>query len=137
MGRVIYEAYRRGARFDGWRERFSFAAWSEAFRAEGLNWGFYTNRERGPEEVFPWDHIDAAVKKTFLLEDYQWSKRGETREDCRDACYACGILPKFIPLRKQTEAADWECPEVKPRHLRRGQVMRLESMTPDGLLEQK
>ncbi|MCH2539560.1 MAG: TIGR03960 family B12-binding radical SAM protein [Anaerolineales bacterium] len=135
MGKVIYEAYRRGARFDGWREQFNFSAWEAGFEASGLNWEFYTARERGSEEAFPWDHIDAAVKKTFLLEDYQWSKRGETREDCRDACYACGILPKFIPLRKETEAGDWECPEVKPRHLRRSQVMRLSPVASDVLAE--
>ena len=135
MGKVIYEAYRRGARFDGWREQFNFSAWEAGFEASGLNWEFYTARERGSVEAFPWDLIDAAVKKTFLLEDYQWSKRGETREDCRDACYACGILPKFIPLRKETEAADWECPEVKPRHLRRSQVMRLSPVASDVLAE--
>jgi hypothetical protein len=118
MGAVILEAYRRGARFDGWREHFNYAAWSEAFAAQGIEMAFYTHRERGATEVLPWDHIDTAVKKSFLLEDFRCSQRGETREDCRDACYACGILPKFIPLRKQTAAGDWECPQVTPRRAR-------------------
>ena len=89
-----------------------------AFEKCKLTTEFYTHRERKDDEVFPWDHIDAAVKKSFLLEDYKWSKEGETRIDCRDKCFACGILPQFIPLRKQTAADAWECPEVKPRHLR-------------------
>ena len=118
MGAVILEAYRRGARFDGWWEHFNYAAWTEAFATQGIDAAFYTHRDRGAAEVLPWDHIDAAVKKTFLLEDYAWSQSGKTRDDCRDECYACGILPKFIPLRKQTGAADWECPQVMPKRAR-------------------
>lgn len=115
MSEVILEAYKRGARFDGWREHFNYGAWMEAFARVGLDPAFYTHRARESEERFAWDHIDAGVKKSFLLEDYGWALRGETRVDCRDKCFACGILPKFIPLRKQTSATDWKCPEVKVR----------------------
>jgi radical SAM superfamily enzyme YgiQ (UPF0313 family) len=118
MGAVILEAYRRGARFDGWWEHFNYTAWTDAFAAQGIDAAVYTHRERGAAEVFPWDHIDAGLKKSFLLEDYRCSQRGEMREDCRDTCYACGILPKFIPLRKQTAAGDWGCPQVTHMHAR-------------------
>lgn len=118
LGEVILEAYNNGAKFDGWWEHFNYSAWIKAFEKCELTTEFYTHRERKDDEVFPWDHIDAAVKKSFLLEDYKWSKEGQTRIDCRDKCFACGILPQFIPLRKQTAADAWECPEVKPRHLR-------------------
>ncbi|MBS59744.1 MAG: B12-binding domain-containing radical SAM protein [Anaerolineaceae bacterium] len=118
LGNVILEAYKNGAKFDGWWEHFNYRAWIRAFEKCGLDTEFYTHRERKGDEGLPWDHIDSAVKKSFLLEDYQWSKEGETRIDCRDQCFACGILPQFIPLRKQTPADAWECPEVKPRHLR-------------------
>jgi hypothetical protein len=80
---------------------------------------FYTHRERAVDEVFPWDHIDIAVKKKFLVEDYLMSQEGETRHDCRDGCFACGILPKFTKTRMQTPAEAWECPPVKPRSERR------------------
>ena len=118
MAGVIMEAYSRGARFDGWREKFDYSAWMAAFASENLDPEFYTHRNRTDDERFAWDHIDAGVKKSFLLEDYGWAQRGDTRVDCRDRCFACGILPKFIPLRKETEISDWECPEVKPIHLR-------------------
>ena len=118
LGKVILEAYKNGAKFDGWWEHFNYRAWIRAFETCGLDTEFYTHRERKGDEGLPWDHIDSAVKKSFLLEDYEWSKQGETRIDCRDQCFACGILPQFIPLRKQTAADAWECPEVKPRHLR-------------------
>jgi radical SAM family uncharacterized protein len=118
LGRVLLEAHRRGVKFDAWQEHFNYAAWLEAFAAAGLDPRFYTHRPRLIDETFPWDHIDVAVKKQFLAEDYRWSLRGQTRIDCRERCFACGILPTFTGLRSQTPAEAWECPEVKPKHLR-------------------
>ena len=118
MGAVILGAYLRGARFDGWREHFNNSAWTESFAAQGMSHTFYTHRDRGADEMFPWDHIDAALKKSFLLEDYRWSRDGEIREDCREQCYACGILPKFKTARSETPAEAWECPPVIRRPIR-------------------
>jgi radical SAM family uncharacterized protein len=118
LGRVLLEAHRRGAKFDAWQEHFNYNVWLEAFAAVGLDPRFYTHRLRLIDETFPWDHIDVGVKKKFLAEDYRWSLRGQTRIDCRERCFACGILPTFAGLRSQTPAEAWECPEVKPKHLR-------------------
>ena len=109
LGRVLLEAWKRGAKFD---------AWQQAFEVCGLDPKFYTHRPRLIDETFPWDHIDVAVKKQFLTEDYLWSLRGQTRVDCRERCFACGILPRFTHMRQNTPAEAWECPEVKPKHLR-------------------
>ena len=113
MGQVIYHAWRRGAKFDGWGEHFNYQAWMEAFDYVGLDPSFYTHRERPIDETLPWDHIDAALHKRFLTEDYLWSQEGRTRVDCRERCFACGILPKFAELRRQNPGEVWECPEVR------------------------
>jgi radical SAM family uncharacterized protein len=118
LGKVLLEAHRRGARFDAWQDEFKAGAWKDAFAAAGLDPAWYNQRLRSDGEIFPWDHIDAAVKKKFLLEDWHWSQKGQTRVDCRDQCFACGILPKFKELRKQTPEDAWECPTVTPLHLR-------------------
>ncbi len=123
LGQVLLEAWKRGAKFDAWQEHFNYQAWLEAFAACGLDPRFYTHRPRLIDETFPWDHIDVAVKKQFLAEDYRWSLRGQTRIDCRERCFACGILPKFTQMRSQTPAEAWECPEVKPKHLRGKQAV--------------
>jgi len=118
LGEVIYQAWQRGARFDAWQEHFRFETWLEAFAAAGLDPAFYTHRERPIDEPLPWDHIDAAVRKDFLTEDYLWSLRGQTRVDCRDRCFACGILPRFADLRRLSPGDVWECPEVRsPRRI--------------------
>ncbi len=115
LGAVIQRAWELGTKFDGWQEHHNHAAWVQAFAEAGLEMEFYTHRPRALDEVFPWDHIDPGVKKRFLAEDYLMSQRGETRVDCRGHCFACGILPKFAPLRMETPAEAWQCPPVVPR----------------------
>jgi hypothetical protein len=125
LGRVIHRAWQLGARFDAWGEHFKPEAWWAAMREAGLDPEFYTHRHRPLDETLPWDHIDVAVRKKFLAEDYLMSQRGETRVDCRERCFACGILPTFAQTRSETSPEAWECPEVKPKHMRRRQPVAL------------
>ncbi|WP_238626140.1 TIGR03960 family B12-binding radical SAM protein [Aggregatilinea lenta] len=118
LGPVIERAWQLGTKFDAWQEHHNQAAWAQAFEDNGLEMDFYTHRPRSTDEVFPWDHIDVAVKKSFLVQDYEMSQVGETRVDCRNQCFACGILPKFRDTRMETPADAWKCPPVTPRHLR-------------------
>jgi radical SAM family uncharacterized protein len=115
LGAVILRAWQNAAKFDAWQEHFNQQVWLQAFSASGLEPEFYATRERGLDEILPWDHIDAGVSKKHLVEDYQWSLRGETRPDCREHCTACGILPKFNDLRRDHPGEAWKCPEVKPK----------------------
>lgn len=111
---VIERAWRLGCTFDAWGDGHKHDLWWQAFDDVGIDTAFYTTRERHIDEVFPWDHIDVAVHKKFLKEDYLMSITGETRVDCRDKCFACGILPKLKNERSQTEAMAWECPPIIP-----------------------
>ncbi|MCJ7513040.1 MAG: TIGR03960 family B12-binding radical SAM protein [Anaerolineales bacterium] len=113
MAQVVFQAWKLGARFDAWKEHFDSAAWLAAFASAGLEPTFYTHRERPIDETLPWDHIDGGVKKSFLTEDYLMSQRGQTRVDCRNRCFACGILPKYAHLRRENPGEVWECPEVR------------------------
>jgi len=117
MAEVVYQAWKRGAKFDAWKEHFRFDLWQQAFEAVGLEPAFYTHRERPIDETFPWEHISTSVRKKFLTEDYLWSLQGKTRVDCRERCFACGILPTFADLRRQNPGDVWECPEVKSRRI--------------------
>jgi hypothetical protein len=114
LGPVIHRAWQLGARFDGWGDQFKAEAWRQAFREVGAEVGFYAWRQRPLDEVFPWDHIDAGVTKGYLARDYQASLRGETRPDCREQCFACGILTVFRGERSALPAGAWGCPPVEP-----------------------
>ncbi len=118
MEKVIFNAWQRGAKFDAWSEHFSYDLWIEAFAEAGLKPEFYTHRERAIDETFPWEHISTTVRKKFLTEDYLWSLEGRTRIDCRERCFACGILPTFADLRRSNPGDEWQCPEVKSKRVR-------------------
>ncbi len=114
LSKIIHRAWELGCKFDAWQDQHNHNHWLQAFNEFALEPAFYNNRERDIDEVFPWEHIDAGVHKKFLQEDYLMSLRRETRVDCRDDCFACGILPKFVKERSTTEDLAWECPPVKP-----------------------
>ena len=113
MAEVIYTAWKNGAKFDAWEEGRQFDTWMEAFNEHGLDPAFYTYRQRRTDEVFPWEHITAAVRKNFLFQDFRMSLEGQIRVDCRLNCFACGILPTFADLRRENPGEGWKCPEVK------------------------
>ena len=115
VAEVVERAWRKGAKFDAWNEHFRQDAWREALAEENLDPHFYTHRQRTIDELFPWEHIDVAVTKKFLTQDYLMSQEQETRIDCRHQCFACGILPRLRDLRRETPAEAWECPPVKTR----------------------
>lgn len=123
---VIERAWQLGCKFDAWQDAHKHDLWLQAFQETGVDPVFFTTRERDIDEIFPWDHIDAAVHKKFLRDDYLMSIKGETRVDCRDKCFACGILPKFKDVRTETNPMDWECPDVKPIAERKQQLATAE-----------
>ena len=110
IAEVIYQAWKNGARFDAWSEWFNLEHWQQAFNATSLDPDFYSHRARRLDESLPWDHINAGVRKSFLLRDYQWSMQGKNRPDCRQVCYNCGILSTFGDLRLAVPDGGWKCP---------------------------
>ena len=113
MAEVVYSAWRNGSKFDAWEEGRNYEAWLAAFEEHGLDPLFYTHRQRRTDEVFPWEHITAAVRKNFLFQDFRGSLEGQIRVDCRLNCFACGILPTFANMRRENPGDVWKCPQVK------------------------
>ncbi len=89
LSKVLERAVRSGCKFDGWDEEFKFDKWMESFEECGINPDFYL-RQRGTEEVLPWDHIDVGVKKSFLLSEYNRALEEKTTPNCREKCAGCG-----------------------------------------------
>ena len=106
MSAVIHSAWQNGAKFDAWQDGFRYDAWMSAFEQNQLDPNFYTQRERPLDEIFPWDHIRTGVRSSYLKQEYNWSKEGKIRYDCREQCYACGIMPEFGDIRVD----GWFCP---------------------------
>lgn len=118
LGAVIYRAWQLGARFDGWSDQFKIEAWRQAFHEAGLVPDFYARRPRPLDEVLPWDHIDTGVTKRYLAQEYEASLRGEVRPDCREQCYACGILAAFAREHQALSERAWGCPPLQHHGVR-------------------
>lgn len=67
---VIERAYRLGARFDGWTEKFRPDIWRQAFDETGVDPDGYAHRERSFDEVLPWDHIRSGPSREVLKREY-------------------------------------------------------------------
>ena len=131
MAEVIYEAWKRGAKFDAWKDQLNYDAWLDAFSAVGLEPNFYTHRPRELTETFPWDHISTTVRKKFMVQDLHRSQAHETLEDCRDQCYACGVLPTFADLRRAHPGEVWQCPDV-PSRGKKGELIQVAVPSPEA-----
>jgi len=70
LGAVIHEAWKRGARFDGWDEAFNDRRWQDAYAATGVDPAWYAHRERSFHERLPWDHISQHLSRRFLETGY-------------------------------------------------------------------
>lgn len=89
---VILQAYQSGCFYDSWTEFFHYDRWQKAFEDHGLTIEFYIDRERGEDELFPWDFIDIGVTKAFLLREYHNSKAEIVTPNCRQKCAGCGAI---------------------------------------------
>ncbi len=100
IGAVIEQAWRDGARFDGWSEHFSFDRWMGAADVAladlPVDVAWYTTREREYTEVLPWDHLDSGLDKDWLWEDWQDALSEVPVEDCRwTPCFDCGVCDQM------------------------------------------
>ena len=87
---VIEEVWKNGGRLEAWSDYFSYQRWVDAFAKCGLDLDFYASRERGEEELLPWDMIDVGVRKAHLLHERQQCYASALSPDCRKQCSACG-----------------------------------------------
>ena len=90
LSAVIEEVWKNGGRLEAWSDYFSYQRWVDAFDTCGLNLDFYASRERGEEELLPWDMIDVGVRKAHLLHERQQCYASALSPDCRHQCSACG-----------------------------------------------
>lgn len=91
LGAVIYDAWRGGCKFDSWDEHYKYDVWMEAMAKNGLDTDFYACRHRDFDELFPWDHLDYFVDKSFLIRENKTAHSAVTTPNCREKCAGCGV----------------------------------------------
>lgn len=91
LSAVIYAAWRKGCKLDGWTEYYQYDKWIEAFRECGIDPSFYVNRRREYDEILPWDHMDLLVSKNFFIRENKLAHEAKTTPNCHEKCSGCGV----------------------------------------------
>ncbi|NUP99319.1 MAG: TIGR03960 family B12-binding radical SAM protein [Armatimonadetes bacterium] len=97
-GYLLLYAWQEGARFDGWYEYRSVAAWERACERWQAEFGRDPRselREREVDEPLPWDHIDVMIPKGWLRSDWDRARNLDWQVDCRreqGKCNRCGVI---------------------------------------------
>ncbi|MCS6856413.1 MAG: TIGR03960 family B12-binding radical SAM protein, partial [Sandaracinaceae bacterium] len=120
LAKVLEIAYRLGARFDSWEERFQWSIWAQAFEQAGVDPSPFLGTIPVNARL-PWDHIDVGLEDGFLLREYRKALQNRLSPPCgkvagslvhptnvRDAerekrrlvCYDCGIACDLNAMRK-------------------------------------
>jgi len=95
---LLETAFRKGCRFDAWREHLRFDLWLEAIEDVGLDVADAL-RAREVDERLPWDHIDVLIDKEWLVADWKRAQVLQHAEDCRHRkCHKCGVIDHVRPL---------------------------------------
>jgi radical SAM-linked protein len=122
---VVEEVWRRGARFDGWDERFDLDLWLAVLADGAVDVASYLGT-RPVTARLPWDHIDVGLEDGFLLAEYRKALADRLSPPCgkvagqlvhhtnlRDAeadprklvCYDCGVACDLSRMRSDRLAA--------------------------------
>ncbi len=67
-GRLVLDAFRRGARLDAWEEHIRPDLWRETVAAADWDVVGETCRERGPEERLPWDAVALGLSASEITD---------------------------------------------------------------------
>jgi radical SAM superfamily enzyme YgiQ (UPF0313 family) len=88
-------------------------------KAAGLDPAFYLFRERGRDEVLPWDVVDNGVAKAYYLRELDKARAEKLSPHCPEiqGCIRCGVCVEMPnPLYKLPEK--WKELGTSPRYLK-------------------
>lgn len=109
----LVQAWKRGARFDSWKDYFHFPRWEEAFAAEGIDYRTYLGSLE-KETVLPWDHMDTGLKKSYLLRELERAFREEMTPSCLEQkcgdCLGCNFQNRVKKLFEERVEPQWKAP---------------------------
>lgn len=82
MGSSIYKAWKKGALFDTWDDKFQYEIWKpyiEKYRKKDL----------------PWKHLNFGYEEDFFKKENEKAKHLLATENCKTGpCYSCGVCYK-------------------------------------------
>jgi len=97
LSKVIYSAWKKGARLDAWTEHFKYHIWNEAFCESEIDPSFYL-QARDLDSSLPWDHIDKGIRKESLQKERNraYAFRSQDKE----------FVEAFVPPQGEVKVGD-------------------------------
>lgn len=96
VGLAVYQAFKNGAKFDGWREHFDIEIYNKEFEKNNITSEKYLSKKDYNSRL-PWDNIDVGVTKEYLIEELEKSKNKEATPNCKEQCDKyCNICNKTV-----------------------------------------
>lgn len=107
LSQVLHQAFVNGCRFDEWREHLCYDLWEKTFAETSVDLNFYLHRERGKDEVLPWDHLFIQMRKEWLWQEYEAARNAAFVADCSvDKCAQfCGVCD-FKTIKNKSYVID-------------------------------
>ncbi|MBQ0052745.1 MAG: TIGR03960 family B12-binding radical SAM protein [Treponema sp.] len=141
-GKVIYNAYCKGARLDAWenhlRENLPF--WEEAFGEADYDVKESILRERSKDEELPWDNVSLGPAKNFYKKEWDRNEQEILTPKCMVECdHRCGVcnnktcvnLNKISKdVEKSIQLQSKECKDVQ-----KSEQLNLQNQHPDTNIE--
>ena len=94
VAKAIELAFKSGAKFDAWTEKFNFEIWQAAFKKAKVNIEKFTG-ELDHSTMQPWEIIDCGISKQFLQKEKLAALKEQVSAGCETKCMACGVN-KFV-----------------------------------------
>jgi hypothetical protein len=90
-----------------------------AMKAKGLDPAFYLFRERGRDEVLPWDVVDNGVAKSYYARELDKSRKEALSPHCPEiqGCIRCGVCVE-TPNPLYALPDKWKALGTSPRYLK-------------------
>jgi radical SAM superfamily enzyme YgiQ (UPF0313 family) len=80
VAKILYEAFQCGGN------------WTKTLKQTDFDPDFFVYREKGFDEILPWDIVDHGLFKAHLVKEYKLALKGEESEICPvEDCIRCGV----------------------------------------------
>lgn len=92
ISKLIYKAFKNGAKFDGWDECLNIDLWNNAANELNLSLNYEATKSRTVGSTNPWNVIETGILNKFLVTEYDKAMSAvETKPCIENTCHGCGV----------------------------------------------
>lgn len=96
IGDAVYEAFKKGCKFDGWSEFFKFDIYDECFKNQNIVYADYLDKKDYNKKLV-WNDIDVGVTDKYYKNELEKIKKMKFDNNCNKQCdKECRICNKNI-----------------------------------------